>query len=79
MQRQQKNEAIDALYEISDVLHCGIDRRAIEILYTLADKGGLNAEALASILIGLREECSRVQAIEVHEESRRRNKMSNGV
>lgn len=61
------DEMLDALLELSNVLRCGLNKNEIEILLQLADKGGLNAEALASIVIGLREECLRVQAIESYE------------
>lgn len=79
MARQEKADIIEALSEVSDILRCGLDRRAIELLLALADQGGLNAEALASIVLGLREECIRVQAVESHERDARRNHRLNGV
>lgn len=55
-QHQQYKEIVSILSEASDILQCGLDSRCIEILLELIHDGGLSAEALATIILGIREE-----------------------
>lgn len=66
-QFQQQNEndgVVEALCELSQILRCDLNKQQIEILLALADQGNLNGDALASIILNLREECLKMEQIE---------------
>ncbi|KAG5937126.1 hypothetical protein E4U59_004530 [Claviceps monticola] len=58
--RVSAQQAVDILHEISTLLNCQLDRRAISICVSLIERG-VNPEALAKVIRDLREEATRVE------------------
>ncbi|KAG5977263.1 hypothetical protein E4U55_006933 [Claviceps digitariae] len=58
--RASAQQAVDILHEISTLLNCQLDRRAISICVSLIERG-VNPEALA-VIRELRREAARVDA-----------------
>ncbi|KAG6074667.1 hypothetical protein E4U31_003247 [Claviceps sp. LM219 group G6] len=56
--RASAQQAVDILHEISTLLNCQLDRRAISICVSLIERG-VNPEALAQVIRELREEAAR--------------------
>ncbi|KHN98220.1 uncharacterized protein MAM_03981 [Metarhizium album ARSEF 1941] len=58
--RAAAQQAVDILHEISTLLNCHLDRRAISICVSMIEKG-VNPEALARIIKDLRQEAQDVE------------------
>ena len=50
-------QTIDTIYEISQILDCGLDKETLSILVSLCESG-VNPEALAAVVKELRREQS---------------------
>lgn len=52
----QTHEEVDALYNLSQVLQCGLDRRVVSVLLELLE-AGVHPESLADIvnLVGVKD------------------------
>ncbi|OAA34953.1 hypothetical protein NOR_08193 [Metarhizium rileyi] len=58
--RASAQQAVDILHEISTLLNCQLDRRAISICVSMIEKG-VNPEALAKVIKDLRQEAQKVE------------------
>ncbi|KAK9440472.1 hypothetical protein MANI_026836 [Metarhizium anisopliae] len=58
--RAAAQQAVDILHEISTLLNCHLDRRAISICVSMIEKG-VNPEALAGVIKELRQEAQDVE------------------
>lgn len=62
MQTAQKaTEALDILFEISNILDTGLDKETLSILVGLCESG-INPEALAAVVKELRRETAALKA-----------------
>ncbi|KAI0809377.1 mitotic-spindle organizing protein associated with a ring of gamma-tubulin 1 [Xylaria sp. FL0064] len=52
-------QAVDILHEISTILNCHLDRRALSVCISLVEQG-VNPEALANVVQYLRKEAQKV-------------------
>ncbi|KAL1523981.1 hypothetical protein AB1Y20_018896 [Prymnesium parvum] len=57
----QREETLDVLYDISQLLQTGLDREALSILVDLTETG-VNPEALAAVVHELRRESAALHA-----------------
>lgn len=57
---EEAKEAIEILYEISQILNTGLDRTSLSILVSLCENG-VNPEALAAVVKELRREASALK------------------
>eukprot|EP00041_Stephanoeca_diplocostata_P023028 m.558936 g.558936 ORF g.558936 m.558936 type:complete len:99 (-) comp22202_c0_seq5:3197-3493(-) len=58
-----KSEALDVIFEMSEILNTGLDREALSICVSLCE-AGVNPEALAAVVKELRRESFAVEAAE---------------
>lgn len=58
-----KEETLDVLFDISQILHTGLDRETLEVLVGLTENG-VNPEALATVVKELRREGAALRAAE---------------
>ena len=56
-----KEETLDVLFDISQILHTGLDRETLEVLVGLTENG-VNPEALATVVKELRREGAALRA-----------------
>jgi len=55
------DQAVNTLYEISNILDCGVDKETLRILVGLCE-AGVNPEALAHVVKELRREAALLRA-----------------
>lgn len=61
MEFDEAKETLDILYEMSQILNCGLDQRTLSILASLVENG-VNPEALAKVVQELTRETEALRA-----------------
>lgn len=72
---KKKNEVIEVVSEISELLDTGLNRSALSAVYDLLDDGGIHPEALAMSVLEMRKESAEYQQ-EVKNQTQRRTEKS---
>ncbi|KAL4432662.1 hypothetical protein ABPG74_004955 [Tetrahymena malaccensis] len=59
---EEAKETLEILYDINQILNCGLDRQQLSVLISLCENG-INPEALAAVVKELRKEAAALKAM----------------